>query len=190
MHYEYNEDDFSLIITHPDSRQEHVKMYPDGTMVDEQGAILGTIDKNGNFEPITEQEERDYRIWKANGGDGSFAVWKNSGKPVDTSTTKEASNVDDIINSSTEGRPTKGRSKLFEKKGGLNQANKDFDGLIPSEVKDIPGGRVGKLSDGSIVIVRSKSSDGRPTLEVQKGKNKIKFRYDTNNSNNLDIENE
>jgi len=83
VHYEYNEDDFSLIITYPDGRQEHVTMYPDGTMVDEQGAILGTIDKNGNFEPITEQEERDYRIWKANGGDGSIAVWKNSGKPVE-----------------------------------------------------------------------------------------------------------
>ena len=58
-------------------------MYPDGTVTDNNGAIVGSADKNGNFKPATEQEEVDFRVWKANGGEGSFAVWKNSGKPLD-----------------------------------------------------------------------------------------------------------
>ena len=36
----------------------------------------------------------------------------------------------------------------------------------------------GKMEDGRMVNVRSKNSDGRPTLEIQNGKNSIKFRYD------------
>ncbi|HID02215.1 MAG TPA: hypothetical protein EYP18_03235, partial [Desulfobacterales bacterium] len=58
-------------------------MYPDGTVTDNNGAIVGSADKNGNFKPATEQEEVDFRVWKANGGEGSFAVWKNSGKPLE-----------------------------------------------------------------------------------------------------------
>jgi len=82
------------------------------------------------------------------------------------------------MSSASKGRETTGRSKLFERTGGNNVANKEFDSLKPSEIKDIPGGRVGKLSDGRTVIVRERSSDGRPTLEIQSGKNRIKFRYD------------
>ncbi len=85
VNYKYNTDDFSLEITHPDGTEEQVKMYPDGTVTDQQGAIMGSVDKDGHFEPATEQEDVEYRVWKANGGDGSFAVWKNSGKPSDVS---------------------------------------------------------------------------------------------------------
>lgn len=46
-----------------------------------------------------------------------------------------------------------------------------------SDVKDIPGGKVGKLPDGRTVNVRNKSSDGRPTLEIYDGKKSIKIRY-------------
>lgn len=75
-----------------------------------------------------------------------------------------------------------GRSRLYERPGGIDEANKDLDNLSPSDVKDINNNRVtrrvGTLPDGRTVIVRDGSSDGRPTLEVQSGKNKIKFRYD------------
>ncbi|SMG11529.1 hemagglutinin repeat-containing protein [Cedecea sp. NFIX57] len=86
--------------------------------------------------------------------------------------------VDDLISSSSKGQETTGRSKLFERTGGNNAANKEFDSLAPTEIKEIPGGRVGKLPDGRTVIVRERSTDGRPTLEIQSGKNRIKFRYD------------
>ena len=85
--------------------------------------------------------------------------------------------VGDLIKSSTRGRSTKGKSTLFHRSGGLDQANKDFDALNPTDIKNIDGGRVGKLSDGRRVVVRNKSKDGRPTLEVQKNSSKIKFRY-------------
>jgi len=45
-------------------------------------------------------------------------------------------------------------------------------------VRNINGGRVGTTTDGRTVVVREGSSDGRPTLEIQDGKSKTKFRYD------------
>ena len=86
--------------------------------------------------------------------------------------------VDDLILDSKPGKPTKGRAKNYERSGGMDQANKEFDGLNPADVKEIPGGRTGKLEDGRTVVVRDHSDDGRPTLEVQDGKNRTKFRYD------------
>lgn len=46
-----------------------------------------------------------------------------------------------------------------------------------NNVKDIPIGRVGQLKDGTKVVVRSRSSDGRPTLEIQSSPRKIEIRY-------------
>jgi hypothetical protein len=86
--------------------------------------------------------------------------------------------VDDILESATPGRVTKGRATQYRKTGGYNQALDDFNNMGLSDVKDIPGGKVGKLSDGRTVNVRTKSSDGRPTLEIYKGKNSTKIRYD------------
>lgn len=86
--------------------------------------------------------------------------------------------VEDLTSTSSKGPETTGRSKLFERTGGSNAANKEFDALSPTEIKEIPSGRVGKLPDGRTVIVRERSTDGRPTLEIQSGKNRIKFRYD------------
>ncbi|HGB8068126.1 TPA: RHS repeat-associated core domain-containing protein, partial [Salmonella enterica subsp. enterica serovar Enteritidis] len=88
----------------------------------------------------------------------------------------DATTVDDLIATSSKGEQTTGRSRLYERPGGIDEANKDFDNLSPSDVKDIDNnyvtGRVGTLPDGRTVIVRDGSSDGRPTLEVQSGKNK------------------
>ncbi|SHM97235.1 RHS repeat domain-containing protein [Flavobacterium chilense] len=85
--------------------------------------------------------------------------------------------IDDLVDPSTPGEKTKGRSTLFEREGGLDAANKELDSLNPTNVREIEGGRVGTLPGGRTVNVRSGSSDGRPTMEIQNGKNKTKFRY-------------
>jgi hypothetical protein len=79
----------------------------------------------------------------------------------------------------TPGRETKGRSTLWEKPGGMPEADRDFDRLSPGGVRDLPnGGRVGTLPDGRTIIVRPDSTDGgRPTVEIQSGKNREKVRY-------------
>jgi hypothetical protein len=70
-------------------------------------------------------------------------------------------------------------NEFYEKEGGKDQADRDFDNIAdPSTVKPIPGGRIGRLPDGTPINVRDGSTDGRPTLEVQKPNGtKIKFRY-------------
>jgi hypothetical protein len=96
----------------------------------------------------------------------------------DKDVAKPALSVDDLTVGAKPGRETKGRAQQWEKSGGADQANKDFDSLRPGDVRPIQGGRVGQLPDGRMVNVRTGSSDGRPTLEVQSGKNSIKIRYD------------
>jgi hypothetical protein len=78
----------------------------------------------------------------------------------------------------TPGRETKGRTIQWEKPGGTTEAEKDFKDKNPSGVRDIPGGgKVGDLPGGKKIIVRPTSSEGRPTLEIQDGGNRIKIRY-------------
>ena len=73
--------------------------------------------------------------------------------------------------------------------GGFEQANKIFDSLNPENVRPLNNskfeGRIGTLSDGRKVIVRSGSSGkgngvNRPTLEIQnaRGRKKDEFRFD------------
>lgn len=77
----------------------------------------------------------------------------------------------------------KGSTKQYKKNGGYPEAVQDFESLNPQNVRDLPGGKIGKhgvLADGRDVIVRLESSaDCYPTLEVQtKNSNKrIKIRY-------------
>ncbi|SFN01061.1 SpvB/TcaC N-terminal domain-containing protein [Dokdonella immobilis] len=76
------------------------------------------------------------------------------------------------------GRETRGRTTQWEAPGGMTEADRDFDGKQPTGVRTLPnGGRVGKLPDGSTIVVRPNSSDGRPTLEIQHGKTSDKVRY-------------
>jgi hypothetical protein len=78
----------------------------------------------------------------------------------------------------TPGRETKGRTTQWEKPGGMPEADKDFDDKGPKDVVDLPGGgRRGTLDDGRSINVRPGSKDGRPTLEIQNGKNRDKVRY-------------
>ncbi len=86
--------------------------------------------------------------------------------------------LDDLLEGATPGRTTKGRSTQFDKPGGFERANADFDALSPTDVRALEGGgRVGTLPDGRTVIVRPTSKSGAPTLEVQKGKNRTKIRF-------------
>lgn len=91
---------------------------------------------------------------------------------------------EDLTKDAKPGRPTKGKTTQYEKSGGPNQMNKDFDSLSPSNVNSIqtPKGdiRTGALSDGRVVTSRPFSSDGRPTLEIRNPANQrgIEIRYD------------
>lgn len=76
------------------------------------------------------------------------------------------------------GRETKGQSSLWEKDGGMDAADEDFDSLQPVDIQDLPkGGRRGTLPDGRKIVVRPNSDDGRPTLEIQNGRKREKVRY-------------
>ncbi|OOK94408.1 hypothetical protein B0B36_22500 [Pseudomonas syringae pv. actinidifoliorum] len=59
----------------------------------------------------------------------------------------------------------------------MDTTNNNFDNMNPSDVKNIPDGRAGILPDGRKIVVRPDSSDGRPALEIQSGRNRVKVRY-------------
>jgi len=98
--------------------------------------------------------------------------------------------VPGVLEGATPGEKTKGRTKNFDKPGGIDQANSDFDDLVdPDSVESITDskegeGRRGTVNDGSgrKVNVRPNSTDGRPTVEIQDGKNKTKIRYENENN--------
>ncbi|MBA9088808.1 RHS repeat-associated protein [Fontibacillus solani] len=90
--------------------------------------------------------------------------------------------VDDILKDATPGRVTKGKTTLYEKKGGYEQATKEFYSLNPSKVKDIETkygpGKAGLLPDGRKITVRSGSTDGRVTIEIRSSNGRgIEIRY-------------
>lgn len=96
---------------------------------------------------------------------------------------KDNEQLKEIMRDAKRGEETKGKSKIFEKKGTYEDALKDFDKLEPSNVKEINGkiGKVGDLPDGRKANVRLDSKDTRPTLEIFNSNNRssIKFRYGT-----------
>ena len=87
-------------------------------------------------------------------------------------------NNENPVSGTTPEPETKGRSKIFQKPGGYDDAVKDFNDLNPTNVRPLPnGGLIGTLPDGRNVNVRPDSSDGRPTIEIQDTKKSIKTRY-------------
>lgn len=97
-------------------------------------------------------------------------VFNSEGQGGDTS--------DPPVPNATPGRRTRGPSILWEKPGGMAEADADFDAKHPENVQPIPGGgRAGDLPDGRRIVVRPESSDERPTLEIQDGRKRIKVRY-------------
>ncbi len=123
---------------------------------------------------LTDTEKAEF----GGAGSGTPGGWEPQDEENARNSQKQDITVEDLTSTSSKGKETTGLSKLFKRTGGSNAANKEFDALSPTEIKEIPGGRVGKLPDGRTVIVRERSTDGRPTLEIQSGKNRIKFRYD------------
>jgi hypothetical protein len=91
---------------------------------------------------------------------------------------------EDLTKDAKPGRKTKGKTEQFEKTGGKDQMNKDFDSLGAKDVKTVqtPKGelRTGTLPDGRVVTSRPFSSDGRPTLEIRNPSNGrgVEIRYD------------
>lgn len=76
----------------------------------------------------------------------------------------------------------KGIARNFEPSGGFKRTLKDFDSLNPLEVKTIQTqygpGKVGILSDGTIVVARPGSTTGGATLEIRVSNSKVfKIRY-------------
>ncbi|WP_156820039.1 hypothetical protein [Synechococcus sp. PCC 7336] len=93
-----------------------------------------------------------------------------------------------MINRSTLGRETRGVTTQFDTTGGFDEANSVFDNLNLGNVRSIETsfgpGRAGQLPDGSTVVVRPGSSpapgssvNGPPTLEIQQGRDRTKFRF-------------
>jgi len=89
--------------------------------------------------------------------------------------------IEDILSGANPGRQTTDRTKQYTRTGGMNAANEDFDSLNLDKITEIPGvGRYGVDANGRTVIVRSRSTYGAPTIEVQlpNSKNKIEIRYE------------
>ncbi|MEA9414155.1 DUF6443 domain-containing protein [Flavobacterium sp. PL02] len=148
------------------------------------GKVVGTV-----FAVLTDYmspnyggntNERPFKI-DGKGIDEKFSIkdYNVKEKTIEETGIKRLENkIDDLVDASTPGDKTKGKSTIFEKKGGIEEANNDFDSLNPSNIREVNGIRIGTLPDGSTVNVREKSKDGRPTLEILKGKKMTKFRYD------------
>ena len=119
---------------------------------------------------------------KPSAPEDSAGTSKNGGGRAETNV-PETKSVDQLLEGTTKRPPTMGSAKQYEKAGGFEQANKDFDALGLSDVRDLGGGvRVGKLSTGEYVNVRPTSGGkggvpGPPTLEIQYNK-PVKIRYE------------
>jgi len=90
--------------------------------------------------------------------------------------------IDDMKTNAEQGNDTDGKSKQYIKNGDFEDAKRDFESFMPSNVRPIPNGLAGDLPNGHTINVRVKSSEGSPTLEIfnPANKKKIKFRYHGN----------
>ena len=106
----------------------------------------------------------------------------SSGGGTATPPPEDEDKIKEILEKTSPGRATKGRTTQYEKQGDYSTAQKDFNSLQPKDIRTISGpnnqtGWVGKLNDGRIVNVRNWSSNNEITLEIQSGSKVIKIRY-------------
>ena len=83
-------------------------------------------------------------------------------------------NFDKVLSGAKLDRRTKGGTNIWEKDGGIKKLWSDFDRVdFKGKVEELHEGhlKIGETTGGNRVIGREKSSDGRPTLELQKKKN-------------------
>jgi hypothetical protein len=97
---------------------------------------------------------------------------KNKRSPTPQNTQNKT--VEDILDTATFSNKTKKNSKIYTKSGN---AFEDFNSLGLNDVRDIDHGKLGRLDDGRMVNVRTKSQDGRVTLEIINGAKRTKIRY-------------
>jgi RHS repeat-associated protein len=87
--------------------------------------------------------------------------------------------VDETIKDASKGKVSS--SKQYNKEGGFDQANKDFDKLAGSKSKIQNRGngtRTATTPEGTKLTVRPTSTEGKPTLDIDiAGQRIIKIRY-------------
>jgi len=104
---------------------------------------------------------------------------ENKGQPSESSNDGGKS-LDQLRDDSKLENETSRRTKIWQR--DKDQRGKDFDEVIAQggDTRTLPDGtRIGTLPDGTRLIDRGHSSDGRPTLEVQRpdGRKTDEFRY-------------
>ena len=92
--------------------------------------------------------------------------------------------INDILKDAIPGKRTTGRTRQFKKTGGFEKALKDFEKMLPNNIREIVTGKgntgkLGRLPDGRRINVRIDSSAEYPTLEIYNPVNEssIKIRY-------------
>ena len=107
----------------------------------------------------------------------SDAAAANPSKSVEEQAQKA---IGKVLEEATYKKKTGTGLEIYEKEGGMDAAQDNFDSMPLSNKKVYDEGtQVGQLPNGQKVNVRSQSTDGRPTLEIQtqNGKPIIKIRY-------------
>ena len=88
--------------------------------------------------------------------------------------------VEGLLRKATKLRNTKGGRSIYARQGGFEGATDDFLDLnletLETKADDVFRGT---LDDGSVVVLRRRSSDGRPTLQIDRpsGKKNVEIRY-------------
>jgi len=160
--------------------------HPDLTFAyhpDELAVSIGRTGLNGTTQPITSLMRDSTEALHDASGSRAGQILPDGTVSLDPAWMQEkglvAASSEPPVSGATPGRKTKGPTTQWEKPGGLDEADRDFDAKQPKNVKPLPGGgRAGELPDGRKINVRPESSSrGRPTLEIQDGRKRVKVRY-------------